>query len=244
MNYRVYKGRDIMMLTALHIIIKAFLKFQKILGEVQLNWTIEFGNALLKKIDSTKRRVIGNSTKTDLKSVSDELYALQDDVEDLLSQLKTQIEVNFRKDESLCEIMLQDTGYTEFYSKASKGQQEALIGLLTAFTENIGKYEKHLTEKGINPTIWKRITSFTHLVAETEAIQELTKADAARINGELVDEMNELYLEVIGICKIAVKVFHDQPRIKRYFTYSIVLKSMMAFSSERKIIEELETIDE
>ncbi|WP_025864779.1 hypothetical protein [Prolixibacter bellariivorans] len=65
--------------------------------------------------------------------------------------------------------------------------------------------------------------------------QETLKATTKEVTEEAITVFNEIYKEVIGICKIASSFYKDDKLKKEQFTFSKVVARM---SAARKVAEE------
>ena len=95
-----------------------------------------------------------------------------------------------------------------------------------------------ITATGISPKILDRIIARADKLYEANIRQEGAKVTARAMNNETIDFCNELYKEVIGICKIAYSFYSKEPEKRSQFSFSRIIKNMNSTSTRRKGEEE------
>ena len=147
------------------------------------------------------------------------------------------IQVKFNKKEA--RQIFYKLGYDDYGKRAFLGDQEHLINLHYAFREGMTETLKtRITATGINPVIIDRIISRTDELYDANVRQEGAKVTARAMNNETIDFCNELYKEVIGICKIAYSFYSRNPEKRSQFSFSRTIRNMNSGSTRRKDEEE------
>ena len=222
---RIYRYRDIEMLLGSRIAAENFLRNLSELSRVLMTWNEEKAYNLINKIDEGIQ-ILGVDSKKELHQATQKLNLIQEPALDDLNFIKKVIPVLFKKESSYIMDLL---GYTKFHKEARRGDQEALIHLLIAFEENInGELQERITEKGINPEIIERIISYRDELWSANVSQETLKDSTKEITEESVHFFNQIYQEIIDICKIAAAFYADRPIKKSQFTFSRIVKNMNA----------------
>lgn len=105
--------------------------------------------------------------------------------------------------------------------------QEGLIEVLYSFKKGMtDQLKTEMTQKGTNPVLIDNIIGYATQLQQANLSQEGLKSSTREVSQEAVDTFNNVYTEVSGICKIASKVYHDDPVKKDQFTFSKVVKKM------------------
>jgi hypothetical protein len=109
----------------------------------------------------------------------------------------------------------------------SKADQEDLIEMLYAFKKGMApKLKADITAKGTNPELIDHIVGYASQLQQANLVQEGQKGTTKEVSQEGVNAFNTIYSEVIGICKIASKVYKDDKLKKGLFTFNQVVKKM------------------
>jgi len=225
---RIYRYRDIEMLLGSRVAAENFLRNLAELSRVLMTWDEEKAYNLINKIDEGIN-ILGVDPKAELHQATKKLNLIQEPALDDLNFIKKVIPVLFKNESS--DIMNQ-LGYTKFHKEARRGDQEALIHLLISFEENIdGELKARITEKGINPGIIERIISYRKELWSANVSQETLKDSTKEITEENVYLFNQIYQEIIDICKIAAAYYAERPIKKSQFTFSKIVKNMNASRS-------------
>lgn len=182
---------------------------------------------------------MGLDKKKELRDATSKLSALPAPALRDLSFLKTQIEFDFPKEAKEIEKKL---GYNKNLRDVQKGDQEALIQLLYTFKKGMNDNLKNqIVEKGTNVALIDRIIGYADQLKEANVTQESLKETTKKVSDEAVIIFNEIYNEIIGICKIASNFYQYDTLKKEQFTFSKVVSNMNA---TRKIGEQGEEITE
>ena len=97
-----------------------------------------------------------------------------------------------------------------------------MINLHYAFRESMTETLKtRITATGISPKILDRIIARADKLYEANIRQEGAKVTARAMNNETIDFCNELYKEVVGICKIAYSFYSKNPEKRSHFSFSL-----------------------
>lgn len=236
---RTYKVKDVEMLLASKTIAGTLNENLGDLSIARSNWNETFASDLSTKIDNAIDNYLGLDKKKELRDATSKLSALQAPALRDLSFLKTQIEVDFPKEAKEIEKKL---GYNKNLRDVQKGDQEALIQLLYTFKKGMNDNLKNqIVEKGTNVALIDRIIGYADQLKEANVTQESLKETTKEVSDEAVTVFNEIYNEIIGICKIASNFYQYDTLKKEQFTFSKVVANMNA---TRKIGEQGEEITE
>jgi len=154
-----------------------------------------------------------------------------------LKIIKQMLKVKFDKEET--GQILNKLGYPKYYKRAVNRDQEELIKMHFAFSQGMSETLKtRITATGINPVIIDRIIARTEVLYEANVRQEEAKVTARAMNNETIDFCNQLYEEVIGLCKIAYSFYSKDPEKRNQFSFTRLVKNLNARSGKPKGEEE------
>lgn len=219
-----YNCKDVTMVMAAQIIVGFLEKYQAELVLARSNWTMEYVTGLKDRINHIITNYVGLDRYNLLRQATSELNSMIIPAHRDLSFLKTQIETDFMGGS---ENILKELGLTTKLTQAKKGSQEALSAVLLTFRRGMNEQLKErIVDKGTNPALIERIIGYTDQVIDKNTRQEQLKLQTTNISHVARVALNELYSEIIGICKIASRYYVDEPAKKNNFTFSQVIKRM------------------
>lgn len=96
------------------------------------------------------------------------------------------------------------------------------------------KLKDSIVEKGTNPALIERIISYANLLKSANITQETLKETTKEVSDEAITVFNDIYTEIIGICKIASGYYQYESLKKEQFTFSKVVGNM---SATKKIVQ-------
>jgi hypothetical protein len=221
MSLRAYSFKDVVMLMAAKTILQSMLANLAELSMVRTNWTETYVNELILKIDDAIETFLGLDKKQPLREATDVLNKIQVPAVRDLALIKVQIEVDFGVDALPIKKAL------GLHKKLHETDQEDLIETLYAFKKGMTPEMKTaMTEKGTNPVLIDTIVGYASELQQANLSQEGLKVSTKEISQEAVNTFNTIYTEVIGISKIASKVFTSDPLKRDQFVFSKVVKNM------------------
>ncbi|MEN8117843.1 MAG: hypothetical protein ABFS16_12730 [Bacteroidota bacterium] len=225
-HQRAYRYKNIDMLMASQIITQSLSNQLADLSMVRSNWTPEYVTALQTRIVNAMETYLGLDKKKELRGATVLVTKLQAQALRELSFLKQQIEVDFS---SQAANIFKSLGYNSHLKAAQQNDQEALIQLLFAFKKGMtAKLKDDIAAKGTNPALIDRITGYATQLSDADTTQESLKETTKQITQEAQTEFNEIYNELIGVCKIASNYYRFDPLLKAQFTFSRVVANMNA----------------
>ena len=233
MATRNYNFKDVDMLLASKTISQSLSENLSDLSMARTTWTSDYVNGLATKIDDAIENYLGLDKKKELRDASSKLAALQNPAMRDLSFIKTQIDVDFGNG---AKEILKKLGFEKNLRSVQKGDQEALIQLLYTFKKGMtDELRTQITEKGTNPALIDRIIEYADQLKDANVSQETLKETTKKVSEEAVKAFNEIYDELVGICKIASNFYQYEPLKKEQFTFSKVVSNMNA---TKKVSEE------
>lgn len=229
---RNYNFKDVDMLLASKTIVETLKLNLFDLSIARSTWTEEFVTQLAIKIDNAVENFLGLDKKKELRDATASLAKIQTPAMRDLSFIKVQIEVDFGKD---AKKIIKALGFNKSLRSAQKGDQEALIELLYSFKKGLSSsLREEIITKGTNPVFIDRIVGYADQMMKVNVSQETLKETTKTLSEDALKAFNEIFDEIIGICKIASSYYQYDTLKKEQFTFSKVIKNM---NSARKIAE-------
>lgn len=231
MEARKYSCKDVHMLMASSIIAQEFTINITDLATVRSNWIPEYAADLTTRIDSTTETHLGVDKKKTQREATTDLHAIQTPAMRDLAFFKSQILVDFPV---TSKEMLKTLGF-DLLPLVQKKNQEALIQMLFAFKSGMtDELKAQIVEKGTSAALIDKIIDYADQMKDAEVHQEIEKEDTKGITAEARNAFNDIYDEIIGICKIASKYYQYEPLKKEVFTFSIVVDKLSGKSESKQ----------
>ena len=222
---RKFRGREVSMVIACKVISNHFSANITELGNARTNWTPEYASDLATRIDTIASNYMGAKTRDELFNASATLLNLVVPAKRDLVSIKKQIMVDFANDPVKCASLLSGLGMSSNLRIAELTQGE-LVGMLIAFRRNLTQQMlTEITSKGMPATLPQRIVTYVDDINNANARQEQLKSSTKEATGTVISELNALYNEIIGICKIASDYFKADGLKKEMFTFSKILRN-------------------
>jgi hypothetical protein len=237
MNERLYSCSDLAMILASRVIAKNLSDYLSELSNARTTWTADFITRLLGNIEDVSNNLVGKRSTTSLFKATAELEEIMAPARKDISSLKVQIDTDFKKDEKLHKIILDELGYTSNFKSLNSRNQGALIALLTLFTRNIDKYKADMITKGTPPSLIDRLAGYGEVVRDANTIQEQLKSSGKNATAQTVNELNGLYDQISSICKIAADYYKANATMKEMFTFSKIVSNLGTAKPAKKVKE-------
>lgn len=223
---RKYHYPDVIMFTASETITKQCINYYDELVVKRKAWENPYFPNLLTTLTGARERILGKDIAKLLRDATQQVKSEQSSVLSLLSELNVQIDVDFDGELNKNEIF-KSLGFTDFYKKAVKGNQESLVELLDKFKTNMTpELEKTITDKGIDLEIITSIKNYAGTFGDSNTTQEAAKGTKVNLSAETISELNGYYKTIIGICKIARNKFKGNPQKQALFSFDKTVKAI------------------
>ncbi|MGC9341200.1 MAG: hypothetical protein ACP5E3_00720 [Bacteroidales bacterium] len=221
---RKYRFRDAEMLMASQVILLHLKNNQEELSLIRPKWNEQYISQLISKVDNAIDNYLGLDKKMSQREATLLVLSLMEPAYQDLSMFKTQIEVDFKEDAT--EI-LTNLGFTKYFQSSNKLSQENLIRFLTRFKgEFNSELEMKLLRKGMSKDLIERLIEYGDKLLDANTQQEFLKSRSAEFTAESVKLFNEIYTEIIGICKIASQYYKSNQVKKQMFIFKEVVDNL------------------
>lgn len=234
MAKKTYSFKDVDMLMASKTIAENFLANISELAALRTNWSEEYARDLIQRIDTSMDSWLGTDAKKDLRQATAELGRIQAPAKRDLSFFKTQIDEDFKKDPKRRDEILKNLGFASLLRDVQKGRQEALVQLLFTFKKNLpDSLKNEITSKGMDVSLIDRISGYADEFNRANVTQEVLKLSTKEITKELRQAFNDIYDEIIGICKKASHFYQYEPLKKEQFTFTKVRSNLTSIAKNK-----------
>jgi|WetSurMetagenome_2_1015567.scaffolds.fasta_scaffold199260_2 hypothetical protein len=224
---RKYTCKDVDMLMASKTIAESFRANIPDLSAIRSNWTEQYSLDLVACIDAAIADTLGTDAKKDLRGATAALFSIQAPAKRDLAFVKLTITEEFAKIPARRDEILNTLGFTFFSSKGAKANQEELVQLLVTFKTNLtDTLRQEIIAAGMNDTLIKRILGYAETYRQANVLQESLKSSTKDITGDMVETFNQIYHEIIVICKTGSKYYRSEPLKRERFNFAKMLANM------------------
>lgn len=224
---RRYNKKDVEMLTALAVIIKNAINNKTFLQSKRSNWASPFFEDLQTTIQTTTNTYLGKDAAQQMREATQVVLSIQKQALLDLSELKIQLQEDFKNNPAERAEILNKLGFTTYYKLAQKGDQEGLVNLLFQFKTNLNPVLSALiVAKGTAQTTLDAITGYASALQTANINQETFKGTRIEITDEAITAFNNIYDEVISIAKIASNFYKTDKAKQQLFVYNKVVATL------------------
>lgn len=233
MAQRKYKGTDAQMLMATGYIADRGIMHVEVLSARRPQWKDPYFPDLKVRITAAFSKNIGADTLWQLKEATATVEGTLSAAHRGLMDLKVEVEVGFRKNPTRMNALLTELGLNKLTAKNSK--QSSYVDLLFTLKSNLTPAVKaELVEAGANPAaIDTLLQQATQLIASNDE-QEALKVNRKNVNKVNVEELNDIYDEVISVCKLVGTYFVGNKELLEQFSFNSALKAQGYVPSPKK----------
>ena len=224
---RIYPYKDADMLMASKIIAGNFKNNISELSTVRTDWTTDYSDKLDIRVNNVLEGYLGVNSKNDLLNATASLSAIQVQAKSDLSFFKTQIDDDFKDDKTKRDSINKILGFDRHIRLVQRGNQESLVQLLYTFKTNMSEsLRTEITSRGLSDSLITKIIDYAATFTQANVTQETSKETSKELTQEVIDSFNDIYSELIGICKKASAYYRYEPLKKEQFTFSKVIKNL------------------
>ena len=224
---RNYNCKDVVMLMASKTIAESFRTNIGELSATRTTWTEQYADELVGRIDAVISGSLGIDAKKDLRNATATLASIEIPAKRDVAYFKLQVAEDFKKDPARRDEILNTLGFASYFRKGIIPNQSALTQLLYDFKTNMtDTLRTEITGKGMNPILINNILGYTDNYIQVNTLQENLKGSTKNITNEVIDTFNEIYNEIIAICKIASAYYRYETVKKEQFSFTKTLANM------------------
>ncbi|MFP4620346.1 MAG: hypothetical protein ACLFM7_03485 [Bacteroidales bacterium] len=228
-----YKYEHIDMLLAAAIAVQSFKKYVNELSYIRSYWTPDFAEFFADRIENAMKNHLGVEYPDDLRKSNERIMEIRPTTRRDLAFIKWQIEMNFSKEEA--DAILNYLGYDRYFAHVISHDQQSLVNLLFFFKSGMNYGLRRLiTGQGTNPPLIDRVIEYAGIFQRANQIQKQLREKARQPSGKAHREFQEIYKEVILICKTGAVFFQEEPEKREGFVFSGIVQSLYAGISTQK----------
>jgi hypothetical protein len=228
------------MLTTSKTIAESFSANIAELSKVRTDWSESFASGLKTRIDEAIQNYLGIDPKKSLRDATAVMSSIQTPARRDLSFLKTQIDDDFKDDPAKHDEIMKTLGFARHIREVQTGNQQSLVQLLYTFKTNMtDSLKQEISAKGVNVSLIDSIIGYADSFKEANINQETFKESTKEITKEAADVFNNIYDEIIGICKKASSYYQYESLKKEQFTFVKVITNLGAAKKAAVKIEAL-----
>lgn len=224
---RVYRGKDVDMLTACGTIISHAMNNSAFLITKRPIWAGAFFPDLADRIKNAFPNILGIDNALAMRQATKVVTDLQAAALSDLADFKVQIEEDFKADRPRRDEILLVLGFTAHHKAAQGKDQEALVELLVKFKANmLPPLLAEITAAGTAPALITDIIAYADLLRDSNINQESLKGNRKTLSAAAVAELNSIYNDVISVARISAKFFKGDPAMVDKFSYTKTMAIM------------------
>ena len=224
---RQYKGSDVDMLITASTVMESAIAHKAFLQSKRSTWNGTYFEDIKIEIDTIIETYLGIDNAKELRNATSQVVAIQKPALIDLAEVKVQIETDFNDNPAQKKEILNTLGFTTFYAKTQKNDQESLIQLLYQFKTNLTpELKTAIVEKGTAEEQLDKITSYADVLKSKNILQESKKGSRKESTQEKITAFNNIYNKVIAIAKISAKFFKDNKAVQEQFSFTSIKKKL------------------
>ncbi len=224
---RIYKSKDVNMLSACAAIIIQAIKHQTFLVSKRPKWAAPFLTNLETRIQAAFSNILGIDNAKEMRNATQMLLTIQKKALLDLAEFKVQLEADFKNNKNRLREILINLGFIQHYKQMQRQDQQAMVDLLFQFKQNMNVIlQTEITDAGTPAILITAITGYADGLKNANITQETLKGSRKEISQASVAELNAIYSEVINVAKISANFFKNDKAIQSQFSYSGTLKGL------------------
>lgn len=224
---RNYKAKDVEMLLTAATITDSAIENKAFLQSKRSTWADPFFEDFKIEIDKAINDFLGVDNAKELRDSTQVVLTIQKSAMSDLAELKVQIDQDFKSIPAQRNEILNNLGFTAFYTNVKNKDQEALIDLLYQFKTNLSAtLRTTIQDKGTAPALLDSIIANAETLKNANIFQEGKKGTRKVLTNEGITVFNGIYNKLMTIAVISAKFFKDQPALKEQFSFSKVKNNL------------------
>ena len=232
---RKYNCSDVVLLTTSSTIVENAKTNLTDLVTKRATWADPFFPDLGKRIDDLIKKYLGIDSAKDLRNATIALKDIQTKALTALGDVKAQIEADFVKTPVRQKELLNNLGFTTYYTSAANKNQEATVNLLFQFKQNMtAAIKAEITAKGTAAATIDEIITFADALNDANITQETFKSNRPNITEEAIKEFNDLYVDILAIGKITQRFYKDDKALQDTFSFTKIANAQKAAAKIKK----------
>lgn len=218
-----YPGTAVNFLLGAKVTGSIFHEYITELAPVNTTWTVEYASGLNIRIDTISGEYMGVTIRDRLYKLTGSLTQSITSAKDDMVTLRKNIDSDFKKSPDY-QTIKSDLGLTKPIHDLS--QPELIAALARAKRSLTPDYIAKITAKGMPKSLLERIIDSASAIDEINTEQEALKSTLKDATGKMVTTLNELFAEIMKICKLAADHYKKDPAKKSMFTFTKIMSNL------------------
>jgi hypothetical protein len=224
---RIYSTSDVDMLLSIETIIDSAIANKTFLQSKRSNWADPYFDDIKKEINTIIKDNLGIDSAKELRQATIVVKTIQANALTDLAEIKVQIEQDFKAQPDRKSEILNQLGFTTYYTQVITRDQEGLINLLFQYNTNLTPTLKtEIVAKGTAAAALDTINGYAQTLKDADVFQEGAKGTRKEITSETIQIFNDIYSTVLSIAVISAKFFKTDIAKKDKFSFSKVSKTL------------------
>ena len=224
---RIYKNKDVEMLTATATIIENAIANKALLIPKRATWQDPFFEDIKTEIETITDTYLGKDAAKELREATQIVLNIQAQAIIDLAEFKVQVQEDFKDNPTKRTEIINQLGLTTHHKTAQKGDQEALVNLLFKFKTNATpELIAAIVAKGTAQATINKILGYATTLKEANINQETFKGTKKEITDEGVTAFNNIYKKVISIAKISSNFLKTNKTKQQLFSFAKIVATL------------------
>jgi hypothetical protein len=242
---KAYKGTDVNMLTACTSIVKTAKENVAELTVKRPLWNAAYIDTLTASIHNAFTANVGIDKSKAVRQATIDSNKYCNNTYQYLTDIKVQLTEDYKTDKVRLKTILSELGYVSYHKHGRRPTKEDMIKWAYQFKTNMTTVmANELVAKGIIQASITYIADAADKIQLTYQTLNNLKINKPGLTQQNQAALNEIYKEVIGISKIARRIFSADKTLQALFSYNYTLKQMGAIKAAKPGNEEEDETDQ
>jgi len=218
-----YNVSQIALLQTILVILDSVKNLLSRFTEHFTNYNEAFVDAFITRVQNDKQ-LIGLNTQNTQKESTQSLIQLGDQGVDLLNNMRVLIEVAYKKTPDRRDLIISNLGLTKLKNQTNKYSKHLLSSVFNTFIHTIPDYKTEIIAQGVNENKINALTTLADQYIQAATTQVINKGQSVKLTTEQQLELNDLYAEIMAICKLGQNIFKDEPEKQALFNFTAIAR--------------------
>jgi len=218
-----YNVSQIALLQTILVILDSMKNLLSRFTEHFTNYNTTFVDALITRVEND-RQLIGINTQNTQKESTQTLVQLGDQGLDLLTNMIVLIEVAYAKNPERGNLIISNLGLSKLKNQTSKYSKQLLTDVFNTFIHSIADYKTEIIAQGVNENKINALATLANQYIQAATVQVINKGQSVKLTLEQQQELNDLYAEIMAICKLGKNIFKGEPQKRALFNFTAIAR--------------------
>ena len=167
-------------------------------------------------------QMIGLNTQTDKKESTQTLTQIANTAIKAIDSIITTIGIAQKINPERATLIISNLALSRLISQKNKSAKQLLSGVLNTYINTLPEYKAELIEKGVGESKLTELENLATQYIETATSQTINKGQSVKLTVEQQQELNDLYAEIMDVCRLGKRIFKDEPEKLALFNFSAI----------------------